>query len=60
MRDFPGRLVVKTLRFHCRRHGFDKSWNWDPAGHAVQPKKKKRGRERVMKIHCKNVQEESI
>ena len=21
--DFPGRPVVKTLRFHCRAHGFD-------------------------------------
>ena len=22
-RDFPGGPVVKTLRFHCRGHGFD-------------------------------------
>ena len=22
-KDFPGSPVVKTLGFHCRRHGFD-------------------------------------
>ena len=21
--EFPGGLVVRTLNFHCRRHGFD-------------------------------------
>ena len=24
--DFPGSPVVKTLRFHCRVHGFDPWW----------------------------------
>ena len=26
LRDFPGSTEVKTLRFHCKGHGF-KSWS---------------------------------
>ena len=38
--DFPGGVVVKTLCFHCRVHGFDPGpWNWDPACCPVQLKK---------------------
>ena len=38
--------VVKTLNFHCRRHGFDPCWRTKIL-HAGQPKKKKkRERER--------------
>ena len=37
-REFPGRLVVKTLHFHCREHRFDpwsgKLWSCMPHGAA--------------------------
>ena len=36
IRDFPGGPVVRTLRFHCRGHGFD------PWLHSMAQKKKKK------------------
>ena len=39
--DFPGRSVVKTLRFHCMGHGFNLwSGNQDPACCGGQKKKR--------------------
>ena len=40
--DFLGSPMVKTLRFHCRKHGLD-PWlgNEDPACQVVRQKKKK-------------------
>ena len=45
MREFPGGPVVRTLRFHCQRHGFNPwSGNQDPTSHKLQgvAEKKKR------------------
>ena len=42
-RDFPGGPVVKTLRFYCRRHGFD-PWSGELRSYMLQhdPKINKR------------------
>ena len=42
-RDFRSSPAVKTLRFHCRGHGFDPwSANQDPECHAVGSKEKRK------------------
>ena len=42
--EFPGGLVVRTLRLHCWGPRFNPWWgNEDPTSRTVQQKKKKRG-----------------
>ena len=42
--DFPGGPVVKTLRFHCRGHGFDPWSGKIPSRAARCDQKKKQNR----------------